>query len=530
MSQGINDFSIPAFSACARLLYEIGAFDNVDMQYCRPYINYVMSWCHYLPINTIIIGQNPYPNDIYPEIGSAFSYDESKQAFPPKTVQNLAHDLNNHDETDIDSSISCFRDSWKCIEDGVIFINESALDIFHKNKSNTRGIKEMESQIRALQIIITESFIRGQTSFTCVGMGIKATQMTSILQSWYPKDLMKMKVIRCKNPAARDIGDMPSHEVTIGNKGASKVLSSIVANFVKMSGKQRMSPVEQRKKQNKDALIKATEHVATTSDAYETELASFEDRIKGFSSDGTIQCSPEELARSLGQLRKTVNRHNNALQVHSTAFMLMYETISSSSDKSDRGSSNTIQQVPSIPVNIEARPSGGRRRVVRRVSEGVASTMQPVEETPEPSVPPTPATEPTPEPASSAPSVAPSRRRVVRRAAPVAYAQSNADTEYSIATQSVATNRASESMTQSEAINVQCFADWFRANKTDNPTYSEILYNASQEKSVTSDLTSRILDFIRQKKAEDTQYDFYDDLTNPESDSCKKAMELADTL
>lgn len=428
MSDTETEFSIPAFSACMRLLYETNAFDNTHMPYCKPYINYVMSWCHYLPIKTIIIGQNPYPNNIYPEFGSAFSYDESKQSSPPKTVQNLAHDVNNYDGTNIDDAISCFRDSWKCLESGTIFINETALDFFYKDKSNTRGIKEMESQIRALQIIITESYTRGQTTFTCIGMGIKAAQMTSILRSWYPKDLMKMRVITCKNPAARDIGDMQSHEITIGNKGASKVLSSIVTEFIKMSGK-RMTPAEQRAKQNKTALVKATENLVATSDIYGTELMSFEERIKGFTGDSNAQCTPEELAKSLGQLRTVITRHKNAVQVHSNAFIMAHDSMLQSSDRSDKTSSGTAQQ---LPVPIEPRPSAGpRRKIIRKAAE-TPSTMRSVEETPEPSMPSSTAPIIVPE-STPTPSVAPPRARRILRRNPT-QASSVAGTEYSVST------------------------------------------------------------------------------------------------
>ena len=194
MEQRQSTTNSAVFNACARLVYELDIEENKKSPYFLPYTNYVMSWCNYIPINTIIIGQNPYPQDIYSEYGSAFAYDETK-SLPPKSVQVLAKDLYNYDSTEIQVSTECFGNSWRLLDVGVILINETVYDKITSVKKNTRGIREMEAQCRALQVVLAESFFSGQTTITCIGMGIPAASMTSIIRSWYPKDLFKMRCI-----------------------------------------------------------------------------------------------------------------------------------------------------------------------------------------------------------------------------------------------------------------------------------------------------------------------------------------------
>lgn len=60
---------------------------------------------------------------------------------------------------------------------------------------NIRRTKEIEAQVEAQQILIIEIFLVGKKTNTSIGMGIPAAWITSILRSWYPKNLLGLNVI-----------------------------------------------------------------------------------------------------------------------------------------------------------------------------------------------------------------------------------------------------------------------------------------------------------------------------------------------
>lgn len=503
-----STFNSNVYAACVRLLYEVDIMSNISIPYAIPYANYVLSWCKCVPIKTIVIGQNPYPQNIYSEIGSALSYDITKAKTDTMSVRNIAYDINNYDGTDIKESIDCFRNSWALVDRGIVFINETVFDALSPARSNVRGIKEMESQVRALQVLIIESYLSGQGSFTCIGMGTKAEQMTSILRSWCPKDLFKIRAMSCRNPAARDIGDRLSHEITMGKTQVSKALSEIVKEFVTMAGP-RMSPADRRRDQNKEALRKATENIDATSDVYISELESFERRLRSIRDEDGGSASIDELEKSLGSLRRSVDSHRNAVSTHTISMIMAIESMSS-----DRARQESAQlQHPAVvslaqSVTDSMKPRGPRRRISRLSSE-VETVMQSVEETPEP-----------PDVVHSpAPSVTPSRRRRVSRRA-ASHAPSDAGTEYT--TEMGTTSPQKEAMSVAESVNVRCFANWCNDNVSDT-TYYEILNTAADEKAVINSLVKDVLDYIRLRKSNDPEYDPYDELIDASSESSKWA-------
>lgn len=115
--------------ACLRLIKEMDCERHSNHPYCGPFIRYVMQWPHSLPIKTIIIGQNPYPGDIFPNLGAALAYDENKVRSVPPSIRVLAEDLFNYNETPKTDTINAFKDSWKMLDIGVLMINET---VFHK--------------------------------------------------------------------------------------------------------------------------------------------------------------------------------------------------------------------------------------------------------------------------------------------------------------------------------------------------------------------------------------------------------------
>ena len=515
MEQRQSTTNSAVFNACARLVYELDIEENKKSPYFLPYTNYVMSWCNYIPINTIIIGQNPYPQDIYSEYGSAFAYDETK-SLPPKSVQVLAKDLYNYDSTEIQVSTECFGNSWRLLDVGVILINETVYDKITSVKKNTRGIREMEAQCRALQVVLAESFFSGQTTITCIGMGIPAASMTSIIRSWYPKDLFKMRIMTCRNPAARDIGDLPSHQVTVGKTAVSKVLSEIVSLYARMSYP-RNSAQEKRVKQNTIALKEGANNVSVSADQYMSELQSFEDRLKSVQGGGDASSSFDSILQSSGFLRKSIDVHRNALMSHNITLLMIVESIGRTTPAQE---TNKTLQPPSAST-IVGKAGGARRRTPNRAQH--STTVESVPEVVEPTIEHYKQEENTP-------SIVPSRarRRVSRQPS---YAQSNAGTEYTgVSTIDPLDKDKEGDMSRVESIIMKVFANWCNEHSKD-PVCYELLFNAADSQTILSPLVKELLGYIRDRREGDTQYDAYDELTNPDSGSSVWAKDnlVADT-
>ena len=77
IDEGIEDLSSwSTTESCAWLLHLLEFQNFLDNPYAVPYSNYVMSWPRAVPIVAIIIGQSPYPNNIFPETAAAMSFDK----------------------------------------------------------------------------------------------------------------------------------------------------------------------------------------------------------------------------------------------------------------------------------------------------------------------------------------------------------------------------------------------------------------------------------------------------------------------
>lgn len=519
MEDSTNGFNAKVHMACVRMLYELNIIDNLGMQYAFQYASYVMSWCMHMPIHTIVIGQNPYPNDIYPEIGSALSYSPSATNGPTMSVKNIAHDINNYDGTEMNDSIQCFMNSWHLIERGSIFINETVLDSLYDSKSNTRGLKEMESQLRAIQILISESYFMGRTEFVCIGMGMRAEQMLSMIRGWNPKDLFNVRTISCKNPAARDLGDMPSHEITLGKNTVSKVLSNLVREYVKM-GPPKMSAADKRKNDSIKALEEASENVGATGNVYAQELSNFSERLRGIREGGNEKISVEELESMTSNMAIAVRKSMDAIRSHTVSMVLCMRSISSDNNKDTNSASSQVGTPVSTVVIPEPVQSTTRRRRRRIIS----NEMTPVDETPENTIAVSnvesseiaPTLE---DPPTYVPTTSRRRRRVVLDIDTSSVTEhdnvTNADTEYTAAI-SVRSDKDFK-MTPAESVNVKCFANWCESNIKDDSTMYEIINSAADSMTIANDLVRSVVQYVRERKDQDLQWDPYEELNTPGS-------------
>lgn len=527
----------PATVACLKLLQDVDCPKYKGHPYCKPFIEYVMQWPHYLPIKTVIIGQNPYPGDIFPEIGSALAYDESKISYPPGSVRVIAEDLYHYDETPKKLTIECFRDSWRMLEHGVIMINET---VFHKiskdiDRPNTGVLREMESQILALQTLLNVGFSMGQTSVTFIGMGIGASMMTSVIRPWCPSDLISTKVMTCSNPAAfaSFLRDSSSHKITLGKSHISKVLSGIVALYSKMPPK--TSTAEKRRLQSIETFDKALIEVKESSNVDDGELRSFKDRLTRINPTNPSQGDIKELSKSIDSLMKTKDRYNNAISVHHTSMLALMEIAFKEHPRSDgkppgNGSSDSRQPpqqssgTPSAPSAPSPTP---RRRVVRRTVSETPHVPTIEEDKAEPEIPVTPvkvedANSDVVSVQSLSKPVTRGRRRVSRTPSKMSAALSVADSEYTVLSNADESKPSGNyDMDQGQATHVRTFATWLKDNYKDDPSFQVILSSAAESRTTDNELSREVLGYIKSRKAEDTQYDPYDELSDPDSRSSR---------
>lgn len=527
-------------NACAQHLERIRYYDYIDTPYCFPYMRYLFTWHKYLPIKTIIIGQNPYPQDIYPEIGAALSYDTEKIRGPPKSVAVIAEDLYNYNETDKESTISCMRDLWRMLENGVIAINENIFaSITEKGKrKNTTSIKEAESQILLLRVLIAESRILGQEEIELMALGRSATAMVSVLRQWCPSDMIKLRCVTGINPAGvKNNSDNESQPITLRNNSVSKILSRIVGEYIQMPPKKN----EKASQQNFDALEQATESIMGTSTGIVTETSSFMKRIrdKGASDDGKINI--DDICEMMENVQKAASSHANAIRVHTMSFLINAKDIKKVIEKAEENAKKEGANKPSMPFGppapAQSSPvagSGGRRRT-RRVttpneSPGNIDTIKEEvtpkqEDFPDPVLPSTPS-----RPQSVAPSVTPSttgRRRVRRTASTVAPSEYTVEDKSEM---SIPTGKGNSPVGIAESVHMKSIAQWFADNMQGNTTYSEILNSSAEERSVGSKLAQDVLDHIRERSSEATQYDAYAEIEDPSSKTSAWCQAYSATL
>ena len=437
------------------------------------------------------------------------AYDEHKVKSVPPSIRVLAEDLFNYNETPKADTINAFKDSWKMLDVGVLMINET---VFHKIsgtqvRPNTGGHREMEAQIRAIQYLLMEGFKMGQESVTLIGMGIGASMMTSILRPWCPSDLMSTKVMTCSNPAAFSalLSVSSSHSVTLGKSHISKVLSAIVKSCAEMPPKS--NAVEKRRQQNIDTFNKATNILKEAGVGEINELRSFRERMLQADPTKPFRATMDDLCESIGSSMKAIERRNNAMDTQSAAFLMLLNSMEKDFNKQSQNSSGSGQQSTSVQqstsLDVPTTPSRPRR-VVRRSTSGVSPSVEPIIED---------TTSEIVEAASVSKAPSRSRRRITR-------APSVAGTEYSITSNADNDNsNAKYDIEMSEKTYMSSFANWFKTNYADDLSYEVILSSAAESRTTDNPLSRAVLAYARSRKAEDSYYDPYDELSDPDSAS-----------
>lgn len=503
--------------ACIRLLVELNVLENISLPYAIPYMNYVMSWKDHLPIKTVIIGQNPYPENIYPYMGAAMSYDSSLRRSPTRSAKAVAEDLYDYNRTPMSETIECIQNSWHLINHGTILINRTVFSsIYPELKNNCRPIREMEFQCIALKTVFTASYFMGQTDFTVLGMGEQAALMMDLLKSWCPSDAIKMKAIGCRNPAARERGDSGSRAFTLKQSGASKLLAAEVAWYHSMPPQKDFKT--KRLENTEKSLNEALESVVTYKNGVKTELDAAMERLNGMEGSSEI----DKLKEALSNTRKSIIAHTNSIKSHQMSFIQYVNTaksvLDSGRDPSETASNSAHKDVAKLALNNPP----------RKKHPVIIQTLAPAGQT-------------TPDIAAELGKV---KEKKVKSTIP---SNTGPAIQVSTAAPSVTTNvgdslsvadgvtpkkkRSRKDVNAEEGVGLTSFANWFKSNIPDDPVYAGVLQTAVEDKNIgTTEFAPRVLNYIRMRKKADVTYDSYTELEDESSESFKWALELKQSL
>lgn len=513
--------------ACVKLLVHIDIVDNLDLPYAIPYMNYVMSWKDHLPIKTIIIGQNPYPQDIHPTMGAALSYDEDRITYPPRSVKALAEDLFTYNETPMSKTVECIKNSWHLINNGTIMINETVLSmIYPRLKNNSRPTKEMEAQCIALQSVISASYFLGQDEFTIVGMGESAALMMDQLKKWCPSDIIKMKAIGCRNPAARERGDLPSRAFTLNHTAASKVVAAEVAWYHTMPPKGKNNKFS-RLEQTEQSLEQSFIDLNVSKNTGKKEIDEFDERMKELGDDPGFAPYALKLREPAQGVRKSLIGYTNAVKSHQ---MQLIQFIAAAKDafKADGGSSEAGGTSVHKDISKLAKNNPPRKKLNISV-EPTSVTSSPVVPDINKELVETPVKKIKDKPfnkklnvtstvaGSDVASTEPTPSRI-------------ADTPGSTMDTPTKKKKGPKNVTPEETSHVIAFANWFRNNMEDQ-VYAGMLQTMAEDKVVgDSTITTKVIRHIRSRKKEDSAYDAHPELEDNESTSYTWVVQLKNDL
>jgi uracil DNA glycosylase len=519
-----SSYKQSAVLACAKLLEKIELPQNIHLPYAVPYLNYVLSWPDNLPIKLIIIGQNPYNRDIYPYMGAALSYDPDVCPVPPKSIRSLADDLYESASVPYHQTVRCIRDSWHLLSHGTLMINETVFSsIYPEMKSNYRPIMEMEAQCIVLQALVSASYFMGQKEFTILAMGERAALMADQMKKWCPSDAIKMKIVACRNPAARTVGDMSSLAFTLKHSGASKILASEVKWYHSMPPKE--SYAEKRLKDSEKLLQQSLESIIVSKNTAKTELTGLMERLKLPIDDG----NKAGLEDAMISARKAIIAHTNCIKSNQMNFIQYVNAakgiMPAVKDTSDNSSAATYKD-----VSVLATKAPPRKKVIMEeevVGQAISSIPDIKKELTETTA--IPPVIKTPRTTRAQKMISEDAETSIARSVTPSIAQSEV-TGVSGATPSKS-KRSIKDVNNEEGIHMSSFATWFRLNVSEDPTFAGILQTAVEDKWVgDTPFAASVMRHIRLRKKQDKSYDSHKELNDITSESYKWAVETKTAL
>lgn len=221
--------------ACYWLLHSLDINNFLDYVHAIPYSSYVMTWPRCVPLTAIIIGQSPYPRDIFPPIAAAMSYStelcqqEMNMSMPP-TVRILANDLYINAGMKKEDSVNIFKNGWALIDKGILLINETVFYTYDPTEAYIEAGKQCSVIIRLLQE--TEKY--GKRTVNIYALGESGQKVASDICSWYKSSVVTLSKRAVTHPAAiaRRFIDHDHPNCHMGTPSFSKSLAKCLSNHV----------------------------------------------------------------------------------------------------------------------------------------------------------------------------------------------------------------------------------------------------------------------------------------------------------
>lgn len=222
--------------ACLWLLASLSVDKFDQYAYTIPFSSYVMTWPRVVPLDSILILQSPYPNNIFPEIAAAMSYDsdlckkEMKGREVPPTVQVLANDLYINAGMQKEDTINILKNGWALIDRGILMFNEAVFHSYNPEEAYLESIKQCSVVIRLLQE--TEKY--GKRTVNIYAFGESGERVGSNLCSWFKSPTVKLSKRKVTHPAgiARRFYDLDHPDCHMATSSFSKALTKTFSNHV----------------------------------------------------------------------------------------------------------------------------------------------------------------------------------------------------------------------------------------------------------------------------------------------------------
>lgn len=271
--------------SCIWLLEKLNWRRYIERPYCIPFVNYVLTWSKAVPITAIIMAQSPYPNNIFPEIAAAMSFDtelcmKSRIGRPsPPTVEVLANDMFVNEIMKKEDLTVVIQNGWCLVEKGVLLVNEA---VFEKSGSPDADVESVSQQwvIRRL-LMETEKY--GNRTVDVYGLGEAGHRMMNGLSSNFKSATVKLSKHKATHPAgiARRHEDLNAPSCNLGTPAFSKSLGRHLSNYVAFAHtmanqRKKKSQVELQIQKNADLVSIIAEQLEPLAERVEEVMANTE--------------------------------------------------------------------------------------------------------------------------------------------------------------------------------------------------------------------------------------------------------------
>lgn len=231
------------------LLSKLRVFEHESNPYTLPFCSYVLSWYRAIPLRCIIMGQSPYPDNVYPPIAAAMSFSTElgllqmaknkrikrpgyNNGIPP-TVEVFANDMFINAGMKKEDTVNILKNGWALIEFGILLVNEGV----YMKSNDPEYYDESSDQNRMIIKMLRETEKHGKRTVDVYGLGEAGQRMASNLCSWYKSSTVKLSKHTTTHPAAlsRRFDDLNHPDCHMNTPTFSKSLVKYFSNHVAFS-------------------------------------------------------------------------------------------------------------------------------------------------------------------------------------------------------------------------------------------------------------------------------------------------------